>query len=256
MAADPDTTRGEHLPSAREVGAYFDGLYAALAASPTHDLLSREALGDDWFGQLGYAGIGDLDRLARAVSAAPGREVLDLCCGTGGVAAWLQARTGARVTGVDCAAQALRIRQSLAHSKAALVAGDVGSLPFATASFDGAFCIDGFSYDAGAMAQDASRVLRPGGQFALLVSLAGDAQGEVRDALTDAGFEHVTFEPCQREAIPLMEAWLAGFRRHAAAHIAEVGERYHHSVTGEIERLLREYAAGSAIRAFVSAVRP
>lgn len=241
---------GEHSPTAREVGAYFDGLYAALAASPTHQELSREALGDGWLGQLGYAGRPDLERLARAAGAAAGADVLDICCGTGGVAAWVQTYTGARVTGIDCAAR------SLNRGAATLVAGDVSNLPFARESFDGVFSLDGFSYDVPAMAHEASRVLRPGGRLALLVSLPAEGQGDLRDTLTDAGFGQVTFERCEKEAKRLMAAWLASFRRHAAAHIAEVGERYHLSLTQEIERLLGDYAAGRAIRAFVTARRP
>ena len=78
---------GPPLYEPAAVGPYFDDLYARLAASATHALIGREALGDAYVGQLGYADQPELVRLAEVAGVGRGRRVLDIACGTGGVVA-------------------------------------------------------------------------------------------------------------------------------------------------------------------------
>ena len=92
-----------------EVAAYFDALYLALSRSPTHERIGREALGEGYVGQLGFAGEPELFRLAELAGMRPGRRVLDLCCGSCGVAQWYARVTGSQVTGLDCSATALAL---------------------------------------------------------------------------------------------------------------------------------------------------
>lgn len=223
-----------------------------MAASPAHAALSREVLGEGYLGQLGYAGLDELHQLARRAGAAPGARLLDLCCGTGGFGAWIARATAAEVVGVDASSVAIRLGPSLLPRAVA----DVDRLPFIDRCFDGIVCLDGFSYALPALAWEAIRVLRPGGRIAILVSLPRGGVEEIRVALAETGFAAIVLEDRTAAAVPLMEDWLAAFKRHALAHIAEVGERYHRSLTGEIERLLRDYATGRAIRALVTATRP
>ncbi len=218
--------------------------------------LSREALGDGYVGQLGYASEEDMRLLSEHVRARPGARILDLCCGTGGMAAWAGRETGATTVGVDCSLVGLRLARLQGAGLGDIVAGDVSRLPFADGSFDGIVCLDGFSYTPGAMAWEAIRVLRPGGRFALLVSLPGDGTDEMVRSLREVGFTEVRLEERSANSQPVMARWLEAFERHAAAHIAEVGERYHRSLTGEIRALLEGYRAGAAVRVLVDAERP
>lgn len=251
-----DSSRGDRLPTAREVGRYFDGLYAAVGASPTHAALSRDALGIGYVGQLGYASEEEVRLLSKRVSAGPGSRILELCCGSAGVAAWVGRMTGAEVIGVDCSVVGLRLAELHGAGVAGLAAGDVSRLPFADNSFDGIVCLDGFSYTPGAMAWEAIRVLRPGGRLALLVSLPSEGIGEMASSLREVGFTDVQSEDRSTAAEPLMAAWLASFERHASLHIIEIGERYHDALTGEIRRLLEGYRAGTAVRVLLDAERP
>jgi SAM-dependent methyltransferase len=250
-----DSSRGDRLPTAREVGRYFDGLYAAVGSSPTHAALSREALGNGYVGQLGYASEEDLQLLSERVGAGPGSRILDLCCGTAGVAASIGRMTGAEVIGVDCSLVGLRLAR-VQHVDLSNVAGDVSRLPFADRSFDGIVCLDGFSYTPGAMAWEAIRVLRPGGRLVFLVSLPGEGVGEMASSLREVGFTDVRSEERSTVSEPLMAGWLASFERHAAQHAIEVGARYHESLAGEIRRLLDGYRAGTAVRVLLDAERP
>lgn len=198
------------------MGRYFDSLYATVGTSPSHAALSREALGNGYVGQLGYASEDDLQRLAERVRARPGTRILDLCCGTAGVADWVGRVTGAEVVGIDCSAVGLRLARSHRAGPAALALGDVSRLPFADGSFDGISCLDGFSYTPGAMAWEAIRVLRPGGRLAFLVSLPGEGTLGMARSLREVGFTDVQFEDRSETAEPLMAAWLAAFERRAA----------------------------------------
>lgn len=104
--------------------------------------------------------------LARA-GATAGRDVVDVCCGTGDVALAF-ARTGARVVGVDFTAEMLRLarkkRPSDVHAPL-FVHGDALRLPLADASAD--VCTVAFGIrnvaDPAAMLSEMRRVLRPGG---------------------------------------------------------------------------------------------
>ena len=71
-----------------EVTAYFRALYQALAESPTHARIGREALGDGFVGQLGCADEEDFIRLPEMAGMGEGRSVLDLRCGIGGTTFW------------------------------------------------------------------------------------------------------------------------------------------------------------------------
>jgi demethylmenaquinone methyltransferase/2-methoxy-6-polyprenyl-1,4-benzoquinol methylase len=117
-------------------------------------------------------------RRAVQVLGLTGRErVLDLCTGTGDLAiAVMRARPGgARVVGVDFAAEMLRVardklREAWLADRIALVRGDATRVPTADGSFD-AITI-GFGIrnveDVSAACREMIRVLKPGGRLALL----------------------------------------------------------------------------------------
>lgn len=183
--------------------------------------------------------------------------MLELCCGTGGVSTWYARRTGARVVGVDCSLVGLTLGARAAERPARthFALGDLRRLPFADASFDAIVCVDGFGTDFAPLAAETLRLLRPGGGFALLISLpAGSAAGVAR-TFQQAGAGDSFCEDLTEGARALMRRWLHSYRRHAKRHIAEIGERYHRGLVDEIARLLDEYASGATERVLIGARR-
>ncbi len=98
-----------------------------------------------------------------------GKAVLDLGCAGGFMAEALDAR-GARVTGIDPAAEAVAAARAHASAEGRAIAYDVGvgeDLPYADAAFDAVVCVDVLEHvrDLGQVLAEVSRVLRPGGLF-------------------------------------------------------------------------------------------
>jgi len=105
--------------------------------------------------------------LLDAAGVHAGVHVLDVCCGTGVVAAAAAAR-GAIVTGIDFSA-AMLAEARRAHPTLRFDEGDAEALPYADASFDAVvsnFGIHHIAHSDRAMAA-AQRVLRPGGRLAI-----------------------------------------------------------------------------------------
>jgi SAM-dependent methyltransferase len=115
------------------------------------------------------AALGDCHRaLLARVGEVDGRDVLDVGCGTGRVAA-LAAERGARVTAIDVSAEMVALaRRAPALAGARVEVMDAQDLALPDASFDAvvaSFSIM-FCPDPGAAMSEARRVLRPGGRFA------------------------------------------------------------------------------------------
>lgn len=112
-----------------------------------------------------------LDHLARTAAAREGERILDVGTGTGALASRL-ARSGAHVTGVDLAPGMIDTAQRLAREAALTIhfeVGDAELLPYEDAEFDVVVSSVGsmFAPDHRAVAQELSRVCRPGGRIAL-----------------------------------------------------------------------------------------
>ncbi len=98
-----------------------------------------------------------------------GREVLDLGCAGGFMAEALDDR-GARVTGIDPAAEAIAAARTHAKGQGRDIRYDTGmgeALPYADASFDAVVCVDVLEHvrDLAQVLAETARVLRPGGVF-------------------------------------------------------------------------------------------
>ena len=241
------------------VAAYFDALYPALAGSPTHARIGREALGDAFVGQLGCAGEDDLIRLAELAGMGRGRSALDLCCGNGGAAVWFSQRTGSLVTGLDCSGVGLEMGREAARAAPGadvdFVLGDIGRLPFGRESFDAVICLDGFGGLFSEVFQECHRVLRPGGGLAFLLNLPQTPEIDPFSEMEVAGFADVHCRLVSEQASLTMSRWLDAYRKHERSHIAEVGSRYHTALTGELVSLLDQFRRGAVERVLVSGVK-
>jgi 2-polyprenyl-6-hydroxyphenyl methylase/3-demethylubiquinone-9 3-methyltransferase len=98
-----------------------------------------------------------------------GKDVLDLGCAGGFMAEALDDR-GARVTGIDPAAEAIAAAQAHAAEEARDIRYDVGvgeALPYGDGAFDAVVCVDVLEHvsDLDRVLAEVARVLRPGGLF-------------------------------------------------------------------------------------------
>jgi SAM-dependent methyltransferase len=111
------------------------------------------------------------EELVRGLEPREGERWLDVATGTGDVA-FLAARAGAVVTGLDLSEPLLEIaRERAAHEGLAVSfdLGDAQRLPYDDASFDVVSSSFGviFAPDSGAAAGELGRVVRPGGRLGL-----------------------------------------------------------------------------------------
>jgi ubiquinone/menaquinone biosynthesis C-methylase UbiE len=111
------------------------------------------------------------DRVVEALAIEPGARVLDVACGTGGVAL-RAARAGADVVGIDISADQLAKARSAADQQGLAIRfdeGDCEELPYGDAEFDAVASAFGaiFAPDHERAAGELARVCRPGGRLAL-----------------------------------------------------------------------------------------
>jgi len=125
---------------------------------------------------------GDYDRFSRFMESSavefldrvpipPGASLLDVACGSGQLAL-IAARRGARVTGVDIAANSIRAARDRAQAEALPAQfddGDAEALPYPDANFDVVASLFGamFAPRPDLVAQELVRVCRPGGMIAM-----------------------------------------------------------------------------------------
>jgi SAM-dependent methyltransferase len=134
-----------------------------------------ESAADTWSGA-SYERIAETfapihDRVVEVLAPEPGARVLDVACGTGGVAL-RAARAGADVTGIDISADQLaKARRAAAEEGLAIRfdEGDCQELPYGDAEFDAVASAFGaiFAPDHERTARELARVCRPGGRLAL-----------------------------------------------------------------------------------------
>ena len=133
------------------------------------------SLADTWSGA-SYERIAETftaihDRLVGALAIEPGVRVLDVACGTGGVAL-RAARAGASVVGIDISADQLAKARRAADNEGLAIRfdeGDCQELPYADAEFDAVASAFGviFAPDHERAASELARVCRSGGRLAL-----------------------------------------------------------------------------------------
>ena len=122
------------------------------------------------------------------------RDLLDICCGTGDLAA-AAAQRGAKVTGLDFAEPMVTAARAKVPD-AGFVTGDAEALGFVDASFDAATCAFGLRHlgDPDAAIREAARVLRHGGAFAYTTWLPPQEGWDMFEILTAAIRRHGSME--------------------------------------------------------------
>ncbi len=121
-------------------------------------------------------------RLADTVEVGPGQRVLDVACGTGNTAI-PAAQAGGQVTGLDLTPELLQVarrRADEAGVEVALQEGDAEQLPFGEGSFDVVVSSFGceFAPRHEVIADELTRVLRPGGRLGLVTWTPEGAMGD------------------------------------------------------------------------------
>lgn len=159
-------------------------LAALVAAGKDVDRLTPQDLAPgDEFHTGGREATADL---ADQAGFAAGQHLLDIGCGIGGASRFFAHQRGCRVTGIDLTEDYVRTAEALSRR---VGLGDAVSyrqasalvLPFADATFDGAYMIHvGMNVeDKAALFSGVRRVLKRGGTFAVF-DIAGAGDGELR----------------------------------------------------------------------------
>lgn len=114
------------------------------------------------------------DLVAGTLALTPGQHLVDVGCGVGVPAIRIAARFGARITGITNSAWHAEetARRAAAAGVADLVTArhaDAQALPFPDGAFDAVLAFDSLpnAVDKGQWLREMSRVLRPGGRFAV-----------------------------------------------------------------------------------------
>lgn len=170
-AAEPALATPGAAPRAACGAASYDALYARLDSTP-HLEVRRETFGED-LGQSGWTSGAEARAAYRAAGFGEGDEVLEIACGSGGLALLLAREAGARVVAVDLSAEAIAAaarqarRCGLAGRVELRVVDAARPLPFADGRFSGVVCWDSIDHlpRRERRLADWHRVLRPGGRL-------------------------------------------------------------------------------------------
>jgi SAM-dependent methyltransferase len=152
---------------------YFDDWYAGMARSPVKDEIQQRHLGLPprllSTSLLSWEGIGEV---TAALALSPGETLVDLACGRGGYGLEIAARTGARLTGVDFSAEAVRQAREQAQRlgrPAEFRVGDLTATRLDAGAADAVLCVDAiqFANPPRAAYQELRRILASGGRVVL-----------------------------------------------------------------------------------------
>jgi SAM-dependent methyltransferase len=152
---------------------YFDGWYAAKAATPRVAEIMNRNLGLPPDAQAGIVPAVAIDEIGRELRLKPGDVLLDLACGRAWYGLEVTARTGARLIGVDFSDEAVRQAGQQASLRnrddAEFRTGDLTASGLPDRSVNAVLCTDSIQFpeDAAAAYRELRRVLVPGGRAVL-----------------------------------------------------------------------------------------
>jgi ubiquinone/menaquinone biosynthesis C-methylase UbiE len=245
-------------------GALMERLRAAVAAEgidPDRPTVEQLAPFDHFHGR----GLEATQQAANLVAATPADHILDVGGGIGGPARYFATRFGCRVTGIDLTAEFCDVARALTRAvglndRIAFEQGNALTMPFADASFDGAYSMNVSMNiaDKAGLYREVRRVLRPGAWFVLVEIAQGPAgaptyptpwartaetsflstAGETHEALETAGFTIVQSRDSVADAL--------AFTARSRALIARGEKPPFHAVYLIHGDLAREMAANGA----------
>lgn len=245
-------------------GQLMERLRTALAAvgiDPDHPTVEQLAPFDQFHGR----GLEATQDAASLVAPSAADHILDVGSGIGGPARYFAHRFGCRVSGIDLTAEFCAVARTLTRAvgladRVAFEEGNALAMPFAGASFDGAYSMNVSMNiaDKPALYREVRRVLKPGAWFILSEIAQGGAGAptyptpwartaetsflatpeETRTALAGAGFTIVQARDTAAAA--------AAFTARARAMIARGEKPPFHAVYLIHGDLAREMAANGA----------
>ncbi|EST17988.1 class I SAM-dependent methyltransferase [Streptomyces roseochromogenus] len=158
----------------QRLAAVYDKLHEARGTATIVSDLYAQAMGDTYPYEVEAAGAVDWPLLGTMVGTlrlAPGHQLVDLGCGTGGVGLWLARALAVHLTGVDISATAVRratgrVPEFLPAGRARFLVGSLRATGLPDRHAHGLVCVDalGFEPDRTAVLKEIHRVLRPGGR--------------------------------------------------------------------------------------------
>lgn len=174
----------------------YDRYYGHLSADPL--VAVRQETYDEDLGQASWITLAEALEFFRALAPEPGRSVLEVACGSGGVTCRMARETGATCVGVDinpqgiAAAEKTAFEQGLTAQVSFRLADAGRPLPFPDDSFDAVFCNDAINHFPGRLEvlRDWHRVLRPGGRvlFTDPIVVTGQLSNEEIRTRSSIGF--------------------------------------------------------------------
>lgn len=137
--------------------------------------------------------------IAELMKAGPADHILDIGSGIGGPARYFASRFGCKVTGIDLTPEFCDVAEHLTRllnleKRVKFELGDALMMPFADASFDGAYSMNVSMNiaDKAAFYREINRVLKPGGWLVLSELAKGDG-GELSYPTPWAANERASF---------------------------------------------------------------
>ncbi len=166
-------SRAGEVASHYSRGTLLERLNASLIADgvdPKNPSIEALAHYDQFHGR----GLEATQELASRLSVSGENHLLDVGSGIGGPARYLARRFGCRVTGIDLTAEFCEVARHLTkllglQDRVRFEQGDATAMPFAAASFDGAYSMNVSMNiaDKAALYREIHRVLKPGGWLVL-----------------------------------------------------------------------------------------
>ena len=122
----------------------YNELYLRAEQSQAHAAFCEQVYGKDLC-QLGQADMEQINALIETLELGPGSRVLDLGCGNGMITEYVSDRTGAHVTGIDVADEAIKRAQARTEGKRERLTfqtGNINTLDTFPGTFDAIIAID------------------------------------------------------------------------------------------------------------------